>query len=75
MPRTIQKLFRAPYAIPNGLQVTEEGLWIVDQITDRVALVELSDPSDYGVTQLIRDIPSESSNTSGMAYGAMARSG
>jgi sugar lactone lactonase YvrE len=69
MPRTIQKLFRAPYAIPNGLQVTEEGLWIVDQITDRVALVELSDPSDYGVTQLIRDIPSESSNTSGMAFG------
>jgi hypothetical protein len=72
MARPIEKLFRAPYAVPNGLQVTDEGLWIVDQITDRVALVEISDPSDYGVTKLIRDIPSESSNTSGLAYGGGA---
>jgi streptogramin lyase len=69
MPRTIEKLFRAPYAVPNGLQVTDEGLWIVDQITDRVALVEIAEASEYGVTKLIRDIPSESSNTSGLAYG------
>lgn len=69
MPHSIEKLFRAPYSVPNGLQVTNEGLWIVDQITDRVALVEITAASDYGVTKLIRDIPSESSNTSGLAQG------
>lgn len=67
---TITKLFRAPYATPNGLQLTPEGLWIVDQITDRVALVDPSGASeDYGVPKLIRDIPTESSNTSGLTYG------
>jgi hypothetical protein len=70
MSKKIEKLFRAPYAVPNGLQVTTEGLWIADQITDRVALVELSAPTDYyGVTKLIRDIPSDCSNTSGLTYG------
>lgn len=72
MARKIETLFRAPYAVPNGLQVTDEGLWIVDQITDRVALIEIAEPSGYGVTKLIRDIPSESSNTSGLAYGGGA---
>ncbi len=69
--RKIEKLFRAPYAAPNGLQVTEEGLWLVDQTTDRVALVEIPDHmiEEYGLSVLVRDIPSESSNTSGMAYG------
>ncbi len=69
MARKIENFFRAPYAVPNGLQVTDEGLWIVDQVTDRVALVEIAEASGYGVTKLIRDIPSESSNTSGLAYG------
>ena len=69
MSRKIEKLFRAPYGVPNALQAVEEGLWITDQITDRVALVEIAAPSEYGVTRLIRDIPSESSNTSGMAWG------
>ena len=69
MERKIDKLFRAPYSVPNALQVVDEGLWIVDQITDRVALIEIAEPSEYGVTKLVRDIPSESSNTSGMAIG------
>ncbi|RKU27117.1 hypothetical protein C6495_16485 [Candidatus Poribacteria bacterium] len=69
MTRTIEKVFRSPYSVPNGLQVTDDGLWIVDQITDRVALVEIAADVDYTVPKLIRDIPSESSNTSGMAYG------
>ena len=72
MTPQITKLFRAPYGVPNGLQVRDEGLWIVDQITDRVALIEISPPSDYGVTKFIRDIPSQSSNTSGLAYGEEA---
>jgi hypothetical protein len=70
MAKKIERLFRAPYAVPNCLQVVDEGLWIVDQITDRVALVEIGEQTqDYGVTKLIRDIPSESSNTSGITYG------
>ena len=71
MARKIEKLFRASYAAPNGLQVTDEGLWIVDQITDRVALVEIPNQpiEEYGLSMMIREIPSESSNTSGMTYG------
>ena len=69
MAYRIEKLFRAPYGVPNGLQVTAEGLWIADQITDRVALVEIAEPSIYGVTRWLREVPSESSNTSGLAYG------
>ena len=69
MAREIEKLFRAPYAMPNGLHVTDDGLWIVDQITDRVALIEMEETSEYGVPRIISEIASESSNTSGMAYG------
>ncbi|MEZ4705767.1 MAG: hypothetical protein R3A44_01095 [Caldilineaceae bacterium] len=70
MSRKIENLFRAPYSVPNGLQLTDDGLWIVDQITDRVALVELENPLDYyGVPKFIRDIPSDCSNTSGLSYG------
>jgi streptogramin lyase len=68
--KTYTKLFRAPYAVPNGLQVTDDGLWIVDQITDRLMLVERAGALEYyGVPKMIRDISSDSSNTSGMAWG------
>jgi sugar lactone lactonase YvrE len=73
MTRTIEKLFRSPYAVPNGVQGTEEGLWVVDQITDRVALVEIGEQiQSYGVSKFIRDIPSESSNTSGLGWDGSA---
>ena len=69
MCREIRRLFRAPYGVPNALQVVNGQLWVADQITDRLALIEIAEPSEYGVTRLVRDIPSESSNTSGMAWG------
>ena len=72
MAPTIEKVFRSPYAAPNGLQVTDEGLWIVDQLTDRVALLETGNPHDYGVTRIIRHLPTESSTTSGITYGGSA---
>jgi hypothetical protein len=50
--------------------VTAAGLWIADQISDRLALIEIATPSEYGVTKLIREIPTQSSNTSGLAVGA-----
>ena len=68
----IENQFRAPYGVPNGLQLTDDGLWIVDQMTDRVALMSMKDDDKddyYGNRRLLRDIPSESSNTSGMAAG------
>jgi hypothetical protein len=69
MSQTFETLFRAPYAAPNGLQATDDGLWIVDQLTDRVALVEMGEPHEFGATRILSEIPTESSNTSGMAYG------
>jgi sugar lactone lactonase YvrE len=73
MTHKIEKLFRAPYAVPNGVQVTAEGLWIVDQITDRVALVEIGPQvGNYGVSKFVRDVPSESSNTSGLGWDGSA---
>jgi streptogramin lyase len=70
MTRRIEKLCRAPYAVPNGMQVTDEGLWVADQITDRAALVDVTRNSGYyGTPFLIREIPSECSNTSGLTYG------
>jgi glutamine cyclotransferase len=66
----IKNLFRAQYGVPNGLQMTDDGLWIADQVTDRCALMDISEvDGDYGVTKLIKEIPSESSNTSGLTYG------
>lgn len=64
-----ERLFRAPYGVPNALQRTGDGLWIADQISDRLALVEIAAPGDYGVTFRPREIPTDGSNISGMAVG------
>ena len=36
---TIEKVFDAPGPQPNGMQATEDGLWILDQQTNEVHLV------------------------------------
>ena len=71
-----EKLFRAPYGVPNALERVDEGLWIADQISDRLALVDIAEPAQtapghgaYGVTFRRREIPSDGSNISGMARG------
>lgn len=69
MSTVIQRVFRSPYSVPNGIHATADGLWVVDQITDRVASIGWGEPNDYGVTQYFRDISTESSNTSGLTYG------
>ena len=66
---TFEKLFRAPYGVPNAVQRTDDGLWVADQISDRLALIDVAEPGDYGVTFRRREIPSEGSNISGMAVG------
>ena len=65
-PYAFERLFRAPFSVPNGLAAAPDGLWIADQVTDRVALVQESEPNEYGVTQQLKEIVTESSNTSGL---------
>jgi streptogramin lyase len=69
MATQFTRLFRAPFSVPNGLHATADGLWVADQITDRVAFVTRDTPNDYGVTQYQRELTTESSNTSGLSWG------
>lgn len=69
MGAKIERWFRAPYGMPNGVQATEEGIWVVDQVTDRAALLDVSDADEYGMLRLRTEVLTESSNTSGMAWG------
>ena len=71
-----EKLFRAPYSVPNALERVDDRLWLADQISDRLALVDITEPggghpnhSGYGVTFRRREIPTDGSNVSGMARG------
>lgn len=58
----VVKLFKSPDGHPNGLETSTEGLWIGEQTTDRAHLVDW-----HG--KLIRTVQTESSNTSGIAFG------
>lgn len=69
MGTKIERWFRAPYGMPNGVQATEEGIWVVDQVTDRAALLDVSEADEYGMLRLRTEVQTESSNTSGMAWG------
>ena len=69
MENKISHYMRSPYGAPNGLQVTDEGRWVVDQLTDRIALLALESPHEYGVSRILRELPTESSNTSGVSFG------
>jgi streptogramin lyase len=39
MPGSIDRVFDAPGPHPNGMQATEEGLWILDQSTNQASLM------------------------------------
>ena len=69
MTRQITRHSRAIYGVPNGIQVTDEGIWVVDQLTDRLALIENTEPNVWGVAKIIREIATDSSTTSGIAWG------
>ena len=60
---TVVKLFKSPEGHPNGLEATAEGLWIGEQVSDRAHL------ADWQGT-VLKTVETESSNTSGIAYGA-----
>jgi streptogramin lyase len=69
MNPTFEKMFRAPYSVPNGIQDTADGIWVADQVSDRLALMRKGEKDEYGVLWMIREIPTESSNTSGLTLG------
>jgi sugar lactone lactonase YvrE len=58
----VVKLFRSPDGHPNGLETASEGFWIGEQVTDRAHLVDWNG-------KLLHSIDTESSNTSGIAFG------
>src|SRR5712692_7204119 len=61
----VVKLFRSPDGHPNGLETATEGFWIGEQVTDSAHLVDWDG-------KLLHSVRTESSNTSGIAFGAGA---
>jgi sugar lactone lactonase YvrE len=61
-PAKVAKLFRSPDGHPNGLETGAEGFWIGEQVTDRAHLVDWNG-------KLLHSVETESSNTSGIAFG------
>src|SRR5260370_9927284 len=59
----ITKLWKSPDGHPNGLESTPEGLWVGEQTTDRAYLL------DWKTGKVVKKVDTESSNTSGIAYG------
>ncbi|MCY3775439.1 MAG: hypothetical protein OXH11_05615, partial [Candidatus Aminicenantes bacterium] len=48
---------------PNALEATAEGLWVGEQLTNKAYLL------DWKTGKVLQEVPTESTNTSGMAYG------
>lgn len=59
----VTKLWKSPDGHPNALESTPEGLWVGEQTTDRAYLL------DWKTGKVLRKVETESSNTSGIAYG------
>ena len=59
----VERLFKAPDAHPNALEAAPDGLWIGDQVSERVFRV------DWQTGKVLHEIQTESHNTSGLALG------
>ena len=62
----VERMFRTPGPAPNGLQATPDGLWILDQSTNRVALVRYQDGS------VVREFATETDRGSGITFDGEA---
>jgi DNA-binding beta-propeller fold protein YncE len=62
----LELAFRTPGPQPNGLQATREGLWVLDQETNRATLVR------YQGGQVIREVQTESDRGSGITFDGSA---
>jgi streptogramin lyase len=59
----VEKLFKAPDVHPNALEAAADGLWIGDQVSERVFRV------DWKTGRVLHEAQTESHNTSGIAVG------
>ena len=59
---TITKLFKTPDGHPNALDVSPEGFWIGEQVTDRVILMDING-------KVLQAFQTECHNCSGLAVG------
>src|SRR6266513_319256 len=62
----VEFAFKTPGSTPNGLQATNEGLWILDQATNRVALVRYEDG------RVLRQFDTETDRGSGITFDGSA---
>jgi streptogramin lyase len=60
---SVEILWKSPDGHPNALEACEEGLWVGEQVTDNAYLL------DWDTGKVQRKIATQSSNTSGIAYG------
>jgi streptogramin lyase len=60
----VERLFKAPDKHPNALEAAPDGLWIGDQVSERVFKV------DWQTGKVLHEVQTESHNTSGIAIGA-----
>src|SRR3989441_5296297 len=60
----VERLFKAPDIHPNALEAAPDGLWIGDQVSERVFRV------DWQTGKVLHEVQTESHNTSGVAVGA-----
>jgi hypothetical protein len=59
----IEMLWKSPDRYPNALEATPEGLWVGDQVSERINLL------DWKTGQVLDDFVGEAHNTSGLAVG------
>jgi streptogramin lyase len=62
-PAKVERLFKAPDLHPNALEAAPDGLWIGDQVSERVFKV------DWATGKVLHEVQTESHNTSGIAVG------
>jgi hypothetical protein len=61
-PKAVTKLFKSPEGYPNGLEATNEGLWIAEEVSERANLVDWQG-------KVLHKVDTESHNVSGIAVG------
>lgn len=58
----VTKIFRSPDGHPNALETVPEGVWVGEQVSDVAYLMDWKG-------KVLQKVPTESSNTSGIAFG------
>jgi hypothetical protein len=59
----VERLYKAPDIHPNALEAAPDGMWIGDQVSERVFRV------DWQTGKVLHEVQTESHNTSGIAVG------